>query len=246
MNEIQSLTELVGQADRELLKQLIHWLADKDSRVNQECLDFLKPKVTHPSQAIIKYYTEEIWSLWNELESDLLDLDECDYECDENGFYVADCLSKITEILKENEIPKKERLALIEEVLPYINSGIGMDACLYDVAYAACKSDEDWKFLAESFEQIGNDCSLDRAREIYRKIGSNAKFLELRTMKMISGLDYYDLVSFYVEQGDMERAVAMALEGMAKAAGRKNELCEFMVKHFSKEDNPFEYLKAMY
>ena len=55
--------------------------------------------------------------------------------------------------------------------------------------------------------------------------------MELRTKKMIFGLDYYDLVRFYIEQGDMERAVAIALEGMANATGRKDELCEFMIKH---------------
>ena len=76
MKEIQPLDELTERADPELLKQLIHWLANKDPIVRRECLDFLKQKITLPTQSIIKVDTEEIWTLWEELESDLSELDE--------------------------------------------------------------------------------------------------------------------------------------------------------------------------
>lgn len=46
MKKIQPLDELTERADPELLKQLIHWLANKDPIVRRECLDFLKQKIT--------------------------------------------------------------------------------------------------------------------------------------------------------------------------------------------------------
>lgn len=247
MKEIQPLGELTERADPELLKQLIHWLANKDPIVRRECLDFLKQKITLPTQSIVKVDTEEIWTLWEELEFDLSELDEYGGGSDEMEEHVSECLSQIEELLKEKEISKEERIALIEEVLPFIHSGnAGMDDSLYDVVYAACKDNEDWRHLAESFEKIGEDWSLDHARTIYRKIGEHGKYLKLSAKKMIYGLDYYDLVTFYFEQGDKDRAVAIAQEGMVKATGRMDELREFMAKYFSERGNRSEFLKIQF
>jgi len=45
---------------------------------------------------------------------------------------------------------------LLDKVSPYIRNGnAGMDDVLYDVAYAACRDDEDWRDLAERFESLG-------------------------------------------------------------------------------------------
>lgn len=247
MKEIQPLGELTERADPELLKQLIHWLANKDPIVRRKCLDFLKQKITLPTQSIIKVDTEEIWTLWEELESDLSELDEYGGGPDEMEEHVSECLSQMEELLKEKEISKEERIALVEEVLPFIHSGnAGMDDSLYDVVYAACKDHEDWRHLAESFEKIGEDWPLDHARRIYRKIGEHGKYLKLRAKKMICGLDYYDLVTFYLEQGDKDRAVAIAQEGIVKATGRMDELREFMAKHFSEKGNRSEFLKIQF
>lgn len=247
MKEIQPLGELTERADLELLKQLIHWLANKDPIVRRECLDFLKQKITLPTQSIIKVDTEEIWTLWEELESDLSELDEYGGGPDEMEEHVSECLSQLEELLKEKEISKEERIALVEEVLPFIHSGnAGMDDSLYDVVYAACKDHEDWRHLAESFEKIGEDWPLDHARRIYRKIAEHGKYLKLRAKKMIYGLDYYDLVTFYFEQGDKDLAVAIAQEGMVKATGRMDELREFMAKHFSEKGNRSEFLKIQF
>jgi hypothetical protein len=114
-------------------------------------------------------------------------------------------------LLREKEISKEEREAFIEEVLPFIRSGnAGMDDSLYDVAYAACKDHEDWLSLAQNFEIIRKDWSLDHARRIYRKIGEHGKYLQLRAMRMIYGPDYYDLVCFYSERGEKDQALAVA------------------------------------
>lgn len=247
MKEIYPLAELTERADAGLLKQLIHLLADKDPAVRRECLNFLKQKITLPTQAIIKVDAEEIWTLWEEVESNLSELDECGNDPEGMEEHLSDCLCKIEDLLKEREFTKKDRAALIEEILPFIHSGnAGMEDLLYDVVYAACKDDEDWRKLAEAFEKMEQDWPLDHARRIYRRIGNHEKYLQLRAKKMIYGLDYYDLVTFYLERGDKDKAIAVAQEGLIKAIGRMNELREFMADHLSKQGNRPEFLKIRF
>jgi hypothetical protein len=247
MKELYLLVELTERADAELLRQLIHLIADKDPIVRRECLDFLRQKIELPPQSIIKANAEEIWALWEELESDLSELDEYGGGSEEMKEHVSECLSQIEVLLREKEISKEERTALIEEVLPFIRSGnAGMDDALYNVAYATCKDHEDWLSLAQIFEKVGKDWSLDHARRIYRKIGEHEKYLQLRAMKMIYGLDYYDLVTFYSERGKKDKALAVAQEGMSKAQGRMDELREFMAKHFSEIGDRSKFLKIQF
>ena len=247
MKELYPLAELTERADTELLKQLVHRLADKDPVVRRECLDFLKQKNALSTQAIIQVDAEEVWALWDELEPDLSELDEYGGGSEDVEEYVGDCLSQMEKMLTDREISKEDREALVEEVLQFIHSGnAGMDDSLYDVVYAACKDNEDWQKLAEAFEKIGTDWPLDHARRIYRKIGEDEKYLQLRARKMVYGPDYYDLVTFYLERGDKNRALAVAQEGLIKATGRMGKLREFMAKHLLEQGNRSGFLKIRF
>jgi len=247
MKGLQPLTELIEGADPELLKELVHRLAEKNPLIKRECLTFLKQEVVLPIHSIPRVNAEEIWTLWEELTPDLSDLDEYGGGSEDTEEHVWECLTEIEKLLKEKEITKEERMDLIDKVLPFIESGnAGVDDSLYDVAYAACKDPEDWKCLAEAFEKIGKEWPIDHARRIYRNIGEDTKYLKLRAKKMIYGLDYYDLATFYSEHGEKEKAFDISQEGMIKATGRMDELREFMAKHYLHEDNRTEFLKIQF
>ena len=111
----------------------------------------------------------------------------------------------------------------------YIYSGnSGMDDALYEVAYALCQDDEDWREFAIQLESSGKDYLLDHARGIYRKLGDRDKYLALRSRRMEYGADYHDLASFHWEQGERDKAMAIAREGLQKAKGRMDELRAFV------------------
>ena len=231
MTELYLLTQLIEQADIGVLKQLIQLLAAKDPVAKQECLDFLRQRAALPSQTVTEVDAEEMWALWDGVESDLSDFDERGGGPKDMEDYVSECLVQIEELLKERDILKEERAALVEEVLPFICShNTSMVDLLYDIAYAACKDREDWLYLAESLEATGKDWPMDHARRIYRAIGEHEKYLQLRAKKMVYGSDYYDLVKFYRERGEEGKALAVAQEGMVKAQGRMDELRAFMAQ----------------
>ncbi|MBI2227785.1 MAG: hypothetical protein HYU46_01650, partial [Deltaproteobacteria bacterium] len=118
-----------------------------------------------------------------------------------------------------------------------------MDDALYDVAYAACSDNEDWKYLAQRLEGLGKDWPLDHARRIYRRIGDRDKFLALRSRRMEHGADYHDLATFYWEQGDREQALAVAHEGMRKGKGRMDDLRAFLADRAKESGDRRGYLE---
>ena len=120
-------------------------------------------------------------------------------------------------------------MRLCEEVVPFIKSGnAGLDDWLYDLAYATCNSDEDWRVLAAALEAIGREWPTDHARRIYRKLGDKEKYLELRRQKLVYGGDYHDLATFYWDEGNRAKALAVAEEGKEKGQGRMDELRKFL------------------
>ena len=84
---------------------------------------------------------------------------------------------------------------------------------------------------------------IDHARRIYRSIGDHKKYLELRVRRMRYGLDYYDLVSFYWEIGEHEKAIDTAQKGMELAEGRMDELRMFLAERAKDAGNRDTYLE---
>ncbi|MBW1911422.1 MAG: hypothetical protein JRJ11_18090 [Deltaproteobacteria bacterium] len=228
------LDQLIKAASSEALGKLIKELALSRPETRRECFEFLKKHVTLTPEESAISEGEALFALWNELEFDLSELDEYgggDYSVEN---HVGVLLYDLSEKLLKKEAPQKYRRELLDKILPYIQSGnAGLDDALYAVAYAACYNKEDLRDLAERFEDIGRNWPLDHARRIYREIGDNNKYLELRSMKMEYGLDYYDLATFYWETGKKEKAIEIAKKGLKKAKGRMDELRSFLAKSFT-------------
>lgn len=236
------LTELVRAADATVLGQLVEQLAGTRPDVRRECLEFLQKHVVLASEADTE--SAALFALWEELESDLAELDE--YGGGDHGTedHVGELLYELSTKLKRSRIARDDRRSLLEEVLPYIRSGnAGMDDALYDVAYAACRDDEDLRYFAQRLEDLGKDWPLDHARRIYRKIGDWEKYLALRSHRMEYGADYHDLATFYWEQGNREQALAIAREGMHKGKGRMDELRAFLAERAKKSGDRQGYLE---
>ena len=239
------LTQLVRAADAAVLGQLVERLAGTRPDVRRECLEFLQKRVVLASEADTE--SAVLFALWEELESDLAELDE--YGGGDHGTedHVGELLYELSTKLKRSRIARDDRRSLLEEVLPYIRSGnAGMDDALYEVAYAASRDDEDLRYFAQLLEEIGKDWPLDHARRIYRKIGDREKYLALRSRRMEYGADYYDLATFYWKQGDREQALAIAREGMRRGKGRMDELRAFMAERAKKSGDREGYLELQF
>lgn len=244
---VDPLTDLLAAAPLETLIRLVAELAEDRPDVRRECFDFLKKHV--PLTAGQKAWSEGeiVMALWWELYPDLEELDDCgggDYGTED---HVADLMCDIQRKLAGKQIEEKVRRQLLDEVLPFIKSGnAGLDDPLYDLAYATCYSDEDWRRLAQALEAMNRDWPNDHARRIYRKLGDREKYLELRRKKLVYGSDYHDLATFYWNEGNRKEALAVAEEGMKKGQGRMDELRKFLADRAREGGDRERYLSLQF
>ncbi|MGA2402436.1 MAG: hypothetical protein ABSG91_12150 [Syntrophobacteraceae bacterium] len=241
------MVELLEAATQDTLTKLISSLAVRSPEVRRECLAYLKENVSLTPDQSFKADGELVRALWWELLPDLEELDEYgggDEDVVENA---GSLLWQIQAELASGRIAGEVRVELLEEILPFIrSSNAGLDDALYDVAHAACYTEEDWRRLAHAFEEMQKDWPMSRAREIYRRIGDREKYLKLRRLEMVYGMDYYDLVSFYWDEGEREKALEVAEQGLAEARGRMDELRQFMIERALEAGNRERYLALQF
>lgn len=156
-------------------------------------------------------------------------------------------MQEVEQALSRKTIEAGYRQQLLDNVLPYIESGnAGLDDDLYAVAYATCYSDDDWRALAEALHTMDGDWELDHARRIYRQLGDRDKYLELRQRKLVTGTDYHDLADFHWKAGERQKAMEVAEEGLRQGKGRMDELRQFVAKRAKSVGNRERYLALQF
>lgn len=226
-----ALAELIAAAPAKALSELILNLAENDPEIRRECFDYLKKNTAVSKMLKRRSEGEAIMSIWAELLPDLEDLDAYGggpYGAEES---VWELLYEITKRLTSKKVDETYRREILDAVLPFIKSGTSEAGdALEELAYAACYSAAELRYLAESLEAMHDDWQTRNARNIYRQIGDSDKYLELRLKCMKFGADYHDLAEFYWEAGEKEKSIQIAQKGLKKATGRMDELREFVAE----------------
>ena len=241
------LVALLETAPKAKLFDLLVRVAATRPDVRRECFDYLKKHATLTPSQQQQSEGEKLLALWAELAPNLDELDAYgggDYDAD---FQVSSLLQEIAQTLSLKKTEAAYRQQLLDKVQPYIESGnAGLDDVLYDVAYAACYTDDDWLALAEAFESMGGDWKLDHARRIYRRLGNREKYLELRQRKLSTGTDYFDLADFHWKAGEKQKAMEVAETGLLKGKGRMDELRQFVANRVKSSGNRERYLALQF
>ncbi|MCA1795064.1 MAG: hypothetical protein LC660_14560 [Desulfobacteraceae bacterium] len=226
-----ALAELIAATPPKALSELILHLAENYPEIRRECFDYLKKNSAVSKTLERQSEGEAIMSIWAELLPDLEDL-----EAHGGGPYgvedqVWELLYEITKRLNSKKVDETYRREILDAVLPFIESGnSGAVDPLDELAYAACYSDSEFRYLAQSLEAMHDDWQTRNARNIYRQIGDHDKYLELRLKYMEVGSDYHDLAEFYWETGKTEKSIQIAQKGLKKAKGRMVELRAFVAE----------------
>jgi len=241
------LTPLLETLPKANLVDLLVHVANIRPAVRRECLDYLNRHTSLSPSRKKQSEGEKLLALWAELAPDLDELDAYgggDYDVD---IHVSSLLQEIAQALSRKKIDAGYRQKLLDNALPYIESGnAGLDDDLYGLAYAACYTDDDWRALAETFETMGGDWNIDHARRIYRRLGDRKKYLELRRRKLATGTDYFDLADFHWKAGERQKAMEVAEAGLIKGKGRMDELRQFVAKRAKSAGNRERYLALQF
>lgn len=241
------LATLLETASKAKLIDLILRVARTRPAVRHECLDYLNRRAALSPSQKKQSEGEKLLALWAELAPDLDEMDAYgggDYDVD---FHVSSLLQEIAQTLSRKKIDAGYRQKLLDNALTYIESGnAGLDDDLYDLAYAACYTDDNWRALAQAFETMGGDWRMRHARRIYRQLGDRDKYLQLRQRKLITGTDYFDLADFHWKAGEKQEAMEVAEEGLRRGKGRMDELRQFVAKRAKSAGNRERYLALQF
>jgi len=241
------LAALLDTASKAKLIDLLVRVSSTRPAVRRECLDYLNRRTTLSPIQKKQAEAEKLLALWAELAPDLDELDAYgggDYDAD---LHVSGLLQEIAQVLSRKKIDAGYRQQLLDNVLPYIEScNAGLDDDLYDLAYAACYTKDDWRALAEAFETMGGEWNIDHARRIYRRLGDREKYLELRQRKLATGTDYFDLADFHWKAGEKKKAMEVAETGLRKGKGRMDELRQFVARRVKSAGNRERYLALQF
>lgn len=241
------LKSMLKAATRADLIALLLEIAGENLTIRRHCIDYLKGTVKIDLSTHRSAESSAALTLWYEVEPELSELDEyggADYDTIDA---VDEVLHQLMEVLEELTLDEEDREDLLDEVISYIKSGnAGMDDNLYDIAYATCKNDGDLRELAKRFENLDQHWPLEHARQIYRRIGDRKQYLELRNKRLHYGMDYYDLVAFYWENGEKIKAVETARKGMELAEGRMDELRMFLADRAKEDGDREAYLEYIF
>ena len=156
-----------------------------------------------------------------------------------------DSLEKMAEIVETNDIPWKSRAVILDELLEEFHIGnSGFEDILIDVADSFCQSKER-RYLADNLSKGGSSYYRKYAAEIYKSIGDEERFLEIKMKELYCGSDYVSLATFYGESGNREKELEFIWKGLENCKGRLGELIHYVVPIYTEEGNDTE-LERLY
>ena len=134
------------------------------------------------------------------------------------------------------ELTWETRREIMDEMLVQYHYGnSGFDDLLTDTCFEMCKEREEWLYLAEKLLEFNGRWDRKLAMDIYKTIGDDKSFLDLREKNLQYGMDYYELVDFFDEQGNVEKALSYAQKGLEKGDGRVDYLIKYLFDHYEEK-----------
>lgn len=163
------------------------------------------------------------------------------YSEEEDGY---DYIERVCELFPV--LSWKTRQEIMDRMLTqYYYSNSGFDDELTDACFRMCQDKQDWLYLAEKLLSYGRDWDKKLVMDIYRRIGDNEAFLDLRSRNLYYGVDYFELVEYYAKKGEITNALSFAYKGLEEGIGRINELVLYLFEYYEKIKDTTELEKIM-
>lgn len=146
-------------------------------------------------------------------------------------------LEKISELVKEGGLSTTAKLEFLDEAFEEYNiNNSGFEDGLLDIFFEICQTKEEWEYLVKKLDECPSDWRKEQIMKIQREyLHDDAAYLQERMQILNYGMDYWDLVEYYVEKGDQVKALETAETGILKGEGWVTKLFEFLWEYYSKK-----------
>lgn len=159
-------------------------------------------------------------------------------------------LNELVKLFQEKKLEPVDKRTFIDRMFHYYdwgNSGFTDD--LVEAIFDVCDSREDWLSVIEKLEKKDSEYRKKLVMQIYKdKLNDEETYLRMRQHDLRFGTDYYDLVLFYQNKGNMEMAFTIAKKGAEIGEGRIIDLLEFLFNYYNQRDYSvaLSYLKKIF
>ncbi len=239
----EKLESLLDKADAQILKQIIVNLTFKSKDNYRKCLDIIEDSMPLEDEEKAECSSEKFMTIWNEVKWEIKKIEEYGYKGDydeEESLEIESKLNEIKEELEKGKAIKKIREEFINDALTYIDTDFGCE--ILDTIHAACYDKNELRFLAEEIQ----DSHAYKAMRIYKELADREKYLELRLKNLEDGSDYFDLVKFYKQNGEPDKAITTAYKGLEEGKGNLTTLRMFLSEIAQNSGNREEYLRLQF
>ncbi len=240
--ETFSLHERLRSLDATDFYDLVSKLLVKKPELYQLILEWFKEKQASMPETItdddvISINDDLLFEYWEDARSIISEFNELGGGPEEDEDEAYEYLDQILKLIKEGELSTSAKLDFLDEAFEEYNAeNSGFEDGLMDIFFEICQTKEEWEYLVKKLDEHPSDWRKKLIMDIQREhLQDDEAYLQERMQILSYGMDYWDLVKYYLEKGDQEKALETAEEGILEGKGRLTELFEFLSDHFSKK-----------
>ena len=235
-----SLDEKLKSMDNNELYDLVQALVRASSDAHRLTLEWLKGRAKNlkeigKEEEVVPLNDELLMEYWENAEEIISEFNEYGGGPDEDEDEANDWLNKISELIKEGSISTDAKIEFMDAAFMEYNCGnSGFEDSLMDLFFEICETEDEWKYLVQKLEEHPSDWRKDLIMRIQKNyLHDDEAYLKERMKKLHYGMDYWNLVRFYIEKKDSQKAIETAEQGILKGDGRCTELFNYLFNHFS-------------
>ena len=232
-NKLKTIEKLIRDASEARLKGLIIELCEEFPDAYEHILRWGK------GSANVDINDKLAFEYWSKAEKIIDEFNEYGGGPDDEEDEACGFMESISELIPA--LSWQTRRKIMDGMLVQYHYGnSGFDDMLTDTCFEMCKERDEWLYLADSLLRHGRDWSKTLVMQIYKNIGDDESYLALRGSNLRFGSDYFELVEFYTEKGDAEKALSYALKGLEYGDGSIGDLVKYLFNYYERKNDTVE------
>jgi hypothetical protein len=238
-----NLNEELKSLGVEDLYNLVQNLIRKNSEVHRLVLEWFKEKAqaSRVAEEVATLNDELLMEYWEKAENIISEFNEYGGGPEDEEEEAYQWLDEISELIRKGNISSDAKIGFLDDAfVEYDIGNSGFEDELMHIFFKICETKEEWEYLVEKLAKRPSDWRKELIMRIQKNyLCDERAYLEMRMENLHYGMDYWDLVAFYVNKRNLQKALETAEQGILKGEGRLTELFQFLFEHFAeKRDTP--------
>ncbi len=229
------LEQLFSPLNREDLIDILNELIYENEYIKSKILDYIQDN----GKMTDELYLEKLKNLKRQALTIIREFNQYGGGPAEDENYFFEYISEMEELIIDSNVPSSLRQEIINEFMEeYLKGNSGLDDPVRDLIFSTAQDKNDLKLIIHKLEKSNSKFDQESIMNIYlNQLNDEEKYLKIRKKHLEYGMDYYQLVCFYRDKGQEEKAVQTALKGEKEGQGRIIDNITFLKEYYKKQNN---------